>query len=60
MSMKKLVLLLAVVMVLSACGSIKRTLGLEKGPASGKEELVIPPNFDSRPVVPTKKAENEK
>lgn len=56
--MKKLMLACFVVALLSACGLTKKNLGLEKvapdeGQNSAKEQLVVPPNYNLRPVVPT-------
>ncbi|MBR1648182.1 MAG: hypothetical protein IJ689_01115 [Alphaproteobacteria bacterium] len=57
--MKKTVLTLAALIMLTACGMTKKDLGLQKqspDPATAKtqEELVVPPNYDLVPVVPQK------
>ncbi len=58
--MKKL-LLVTILLMIGACGMTKKDLGLEKKTpdASGavsKEELILPPNYNLRPVVPMEQA----
>ena len=53
--MKKICLLLALLLFVSACGLTKEKLGMtRKTPDDGyqarKERLVIPPDFDVRPA----------
>ena len=62
--MKKLLFIIAFAMLVSACGMSKKDLGLEKkipdaSQATSKEELILPPNFNLRPVVPMTQAKTE-
>lgn len=57
--MKKIFVLLAVIMLVSACGLTKEKLGMKRStPDDGfearKERLVIPPDFDVRPAKEVK------
>ena len=59
--MKKLLLVTAILLMVGACGMNKKDLGLEKKTpdASGavsKEELILPPNYNLRPIVPMEQA----
>ena len=52
--MKKILVLLCTVFLLSACGLTKKDLGMARvtpddGNQTRKERLVIPPDFDVRP-----------
>lgn len=53
--MKKIFVLLAVVMLFCACGLTKEKLGMKRstpddGYKARKERLVVPPDYDVRPV----------
>lgn len=54
--MKKLVLILFAVLLVSSCGLNKEKLGMTRStPDDGfkarKEKLVVPPDYDVRPVI---------
>ncbi len=60
--MKKLLMLLVLAALVSACGLTKKDLGLEKttpdtSNVSANDALILPPNYSQRPVVEIKKAE---
>lgn len=62
--MKKYFMLLALVSVVgvSACNTTKEDLGLERktpdaSKAVSKNPLILPPNYNLRPVVPMEKAD---
>ena len=62
--MKKILFIIAFAMLATACGMNKKDLGLEKktpdaSQATAKEELVLPPNFNLRPVVPMAQSKTE-
>ena len=60
--MKKLLSLLLLMTMLAACNATKEDLGLAKkvpdaSKVSEQKQLLLPPNYDLRPVVPMQKAE---
>jgi hypothetical protein len=60
--MKKLVMAFVLLSMLGACGLTNKDLGLEKttpdaSNAKAKEALILPPNYNQRPVVDMEKAE---
>jgi len=60
--MKRIFILLAMVMLFSACGLTKEKLGMKRstpddGYVARKERLVVPPDFDVRPTKEEKKAD---
>ena len=60
--MKKLLSLLILTIMLTACNATKEDLGLAKKvpdayKVSEQKQLLLPPNYDLRPVVPMQKAE---
>lgn len=62
--MKKALSLVLLLAMLSACNATKEDLGLaKKGPDASKvseqKQLLLPPNYNLRPVVPLKKADNQ-
>ncbi|MBP5399456.1 MAG: hypothetical protein J6Y53_03465 [Alphaproteobacteria bacterium] len=55
--MKKALIISLSLAMLTACGLTKKDLGLEKtlpdaSTSKAQEELVLPPNYNLRPVVP--------
>ncbi len=61
--MKKLLSLLLLTAMLTACNATKEDLGLAKkvpdaSKVSEQKQLLLPPNYDLRPVVPMQKADN--
>ena len=55
--MKKILVMGLLLTMLTACGLTKKDLGLEKtvpdaSTSKAQEELVLPPNYNLRPVVP--------
>ena len=55
--MKKVLIISLLVSMVAACSLTKKDLGLEKtvpdaSTAKAQEELVLPPNYNLRPVVP--------
>lgn len=60
--MKKLFFIVLTTCLIGACGFTKKNLGLEKtapdaSNVSAKEMLVLPPNYNQRPVVEMKQAQ---
>lgn len=60
--MKKLFFIALTLLLVSACGLTKKDLGLEKrtpdaSNVSAKEALILPPNYNRRPVVDMEKAQ---
>lgn len=54
--MKKIVIILALTAMLGACGSVKKTLGIEKEAPDefmvmSRAPLSLPPEYDLRPVT---------
>ena len=62
--MKKLLFVALMLLFLSACGMTKKDLGLQKktpdaSVATEQKDLILPPNYNLRPVVPMTKARPE-
>ncbi len=60
--MKKILIISLLTAMVTACGLTKKDLGLEKttpdaSTAKAQEELVLPPNYNLRPVVPMARAD---
>ncbi len=60
--MKKALIISLLISMVTACGLTKKDLGLEKtvpdaSTAKAQEELVLPPNYNLRPVVPMARAD---
>ncbi len=63
--MKKIACLFMTVCLLGACNATKEDLGLERkvpdaSKVSEQKQLLLPPNYDLRPVVPMSKAPADK
>lgn len=59
--MKKIVCLMLLAGMLGACNATREDLGLERkvpdaSKVSEQKQLLLPPNYDLRPVVPLEKA----
>ena len=59
--MKKIVCLMLLAGMLGACNATREELGLERkvpdaSKVSEQKQLLLPPNYDLRPVVPLEKA----
>ena len=60
--MKKALIISLLISMVTACGLTKKDLGLEKtvpdaSTAKAQEELLLPPNYNLRPVVPMARAD---
>ena len=61
--MKKILVISLLMTMLTACSLTKKDLGLEKtvpdaSTSKAQDELVLPPNYNHRPVMPMAKAES--
>lgn len=61
--MKKILVTGIILTMLTACSLTKKDLGLEKtvpdaSTSKAQDELVLPPNYNHRPVMPMAKAES--
>ena len=62
--MKKILLIGLFLSILTACSFTKKDLGLEKNvpdasEAKAQDELILPPNYNHRPVMPMARADNK-